>query len=394
MKRLRLSLFVLCVISLVFSEVVFAQVDYERLTMLDWSADSAYIALGHTSGKVKIFEAQTRELSLEFQAHEKSLVDLEWSPISRNLLTLGYRDSVKVWVFENNNVLLNSLAIQESALSVTWKPDGEEVAIGYFEVYINIWSPETGSLLTLSDGGSNSMRWSSDSKWFATKQTRFINVYDSANFELLSQVNYTPAPEIWTLSIEWSPQNHYLVVSDGYGRVFVWEVGNQKLVHTFNSAAVEDITVGDASTHAALKARFSADGRSVQAINADGTIRSWDLATGRLLSEVKVASPIVSAAWSPYGAQLVVDLLNPPQGDAQDALAANNLQILVPFASLDQFKAIASVCITSTAEQAALQAKAASESLAGLSAYVSSLPVEVIPPACAADLLAIAEALQ
>ncbi|MCE7946732.1 MAG: hypothetical protein DYG88_04810 [Chloroflexi bacterium CFX4] len=282
--------------------------------------------------------------------------------------------------------------------AVAWSPTSDRIATLRFEgnPNLSIWDLLGRPRQLASVGSASTAQWSPSGRLFAVGHLRgSVAIHNTVDvdFERLFVLD-SIHPEILLVSLDWSKDDAYLLGSDGYGRVFVWEVDNQKLVHTFHSAAVEDITVGDPYTHAALKARFSADGRSVQAVNADGTIRSWDLATGQLLSEVKVARPIVSAAWSPYGAQLVVDLLNPPQGDAQDALAANNLQILVPFASLEQFNAIASVCITNTAEQAALQAKADSESLAGLSAYVSGLPMEVIPPACAADLLAIAAALQ
>ena len=405
MKRLRLSLFVLCVISLVLSSTISAQVDYRRRTVLDWSADGRYLAWGGWEGEVRVFDLTKRQLWQAFQAHEGQVVLIQWSPSNSKLFTGGYENVAKLWELRGETFVPSVLykgayghEVSADVLSVTWKPDGSKIAMASLEIQpsLRIWDVSTANVSdTANIPSSLSIKWSFNDQYLVVGDASgSIFLYSTANFKLLHRFDHKLLHPRWVVSVDWHSNNTHLLGSDGYGRVFVWEVGNQKLVHTFNSAAVEDITVGDPFTHAALKARFSADGRSVQAINADGTIRSWDLATGQLLSEVKVASPIVSAAWSPYGAQLVVDLLNPPQGDAQDALSANHLQILVPFASLDQFKAIASVCITNAAEQAALQAKAASESLAGLSAYVSSLPVEVIPPACAADLLAIAAALQ
>ena len=401
MKRLRLSLVLVCLGLAVWSlsGVAFAQIAYERRTVLDWSSDGQFIALGSAEGAVKVFDAQFKRFTHEIKAHQGRVSRISWSPIDNKLLTGGgYDNTAKIWRIDADTSPIILLA-STPFIALDWKLDAQEIATAVAEGSTNliIWNVVTGERLRTGYIGTNLViRWNISGTQIATGHLSGTAVYifDANSTKLLYTLDVNATTKTWLISLDWSKDDAYLLGSDGYGRVFVWEVGNQKLVHTFNSAAVEDITVGDPFTHAALKARFSADGRSVQAINADGTIRSWDLATGQLLSEVKVASPIVSAAWSPYGAQLVVDLLNPPQGDAQDALSANHLQILVPFASLDQFKAIASVCITNAAEQAALQAKAASESLAGLSAYVSSLPVEVIPPACAADLLAIAAALQ
>jgi WD40 repeat protein len=401
MKCLRLRLVLVCLGLAVWSlsGVAFAQIAYERRTVLDWSSDGQFIALGSAEGAVKVFDAQFKRFIHEVEAHLGRVSRISWSPIdNRLLMSGGYDNTAKIWRIDAD---ASPLILLESTpfIALDWKLDAQEIATAVSEGSTNliIWNAITGERLRAGYIGTNLViRWNISGTQIATGHLSGTAVYifDIDSMKLLYALDVNVITKTWLISLDWSQDDAYLLGSDGYGRVFVWEVDNQKLVHTFDSAAVEDIAVGDPFTHAALKARFSADGRSVQAVNADGTIRSWDLATGQLRSAIKVARPIVSAAWSPYGAQLVVDLLNPPQSDAQDALSANNLRILVPFASLEQFNAIASVCITNAAEREALQAKATSESLAGLSAYISGLPTDVIPPACAADLLAIAAALQ
>lgn len=386
MKRIFLGIAVLSVVLVAgFPSRLAAQVPYERLTTMDWSADGASLAVGHTDGKLGIFNLQSQQEQV-FQAHTSTVIQLKWSPVRGEIMTGGYDNSAKIWQVKDNTYVSVILSTGVPVFAVGWSRDGSTVMTAGFEGGIFLWSAQTGELLIRSRGASPvDMQWSPDGRWLAAGESGdAVSIY-KADLSLLARLETEGPLKLWILSVDWSADSTRLVSSDGLGQVFLWDVPNEKLLARFVSTEAQ---LGDQHAHAALKVRFSADQRHIQAVNTDGTIRLWEIATGKLVAETKVQGQIVSAAWSPYGAQLAVDVLAEPDAplflEAQP-LADSPIQILTPFASVDQFNALADVCVTDSAARESLQVTVAS---------VRALPADAIAPACRADLLALAEALQ
>jgi hypothetical protein len=107
-------------------------------------------------------------------------------------------------------------------------------------------------------------------------------------------------------------------------------------------------------------------------------------------------------SFSPYGGRLAYGSAIPseaivssePQTDDAGAvsLAGGAIQIVVPAPSRERLQAIAVACNAPAPVQEALAAQ--TESINDLAAQVEALPEGTIPPACAADLIAVANALQ
>jgi hypothetical protein len=153
-----------------------------------------------------------------------------------------------------------------------------------------------------------------------------------------------------------------------------------------------------------------------------GFLYNWNVETGQmgiLPTEIGVGS----VAYSPFGGQLSVSITNDAtikellQTQAEqyrlaggvDNLVAETvytsrssetgtLQILVPLPTLDRFAQIAASCgapASLTPPDTALQATAAIAAEAGrLETQLDALPAGAIPAGCAADLRAIAQAMQ
>jgi hypothetical protein len=110
---------------------------------------------------------------------------------------------------------------------------------------------------------------------------------------------------------------------------------------------------------------------------------------------------------SPYGGRLVLGDAAPTSdlaaiqasSDVIQTLADGAVQIVVPAPSLDRLNAIAELCVrdalTPMLEVMDLTARPVSEiTLSDFIAQVEALPDGAIPPACAADLLTVAAAIQ
>jgi hypothetical protein len=202
--------------------------------------------------------------------------------------------------------------------------------------------------------------------------------------------------------IAWSPDEKTIVTGSVNGLVTIWDAATAQSLKQFlanPSANTDALAVDDLSLAWVRDVAFSPDGRTVQAISGDGTVREWDAATGELLRERQLP-PLATASWSPYGARLViVDLtlkdgrtLTDPAAFDADQLAGN-ISFVVPFADQARLQQLADACELSSDLLDAVSTNIASERLTEIIAQVNGLDETRANPACAADLLAVAQAL-
>lgn len=180
----------------------------------------------------------------------------------------------------------------------------------------------------------------------------------------------------------------------------VWDAATASVISqtVVNEYYAEDSrNVSDLSLSWVRDTIFSPNGSQIFSASGDGALGVWDALTGEELQSQTIA-PFNAAAWSPYGARLVYLNIAPSETTTIRDESFNNLNIIVPFASLERLQNIATSCV----RDAAIPTRAVSElarpltsieALPHFIAQVESLPDGAIPPACAADLLAIAFAL-
>src|SRR5690606_30147442 len=105
---------------------------------------------------------------------------------------------------------------------------------------------------------------------------------------------------------------------------------------------------------------------------------------------------------SPYGGRLALGNSAPVNDTTAVQVSRNVIQtlangaivIVVPAPSLERLQAIAEACNAPTPIEQSLTASLQADQLTDFVAQVEALPENTIPPACAADLIAVARALQ
>jgi hypothetical protein len=143
---------------------------------------------------------------------------------------------------------------------------------------------------------------------------------------------------------------------------------------------------------------FGADDSTISAVSGDGTVQEWDIASGALVREEQLA-PVLTAAWSPYGGRLAILETNPQNilslKDEQvfDVNSLRNtFKVIVPMPTQEQLQTMADVCNIPTAVRQMLDAQI--DAVSSFVSHIEALPKDAIQPACLADLLAVANALQ
>jgi WD40 repeat protein len=203
-------------------------------------------------------------------------------------------------------------------------------------------------------------------------------------------------------TLAWSPDGSQLVTGSINGLITFWDATTLTQITQFattSSYPVDPLTVSDEvlNRYWIRDTAFNVDG-VIETVSGDGTVRQWDT-QGNLLQETQIGQ-LETAAWSPYGARLAVQMPSQTSSNGLRTVSGDTFRIEVPFASMDQLNAIAALCVRDASTQSRAVTGLTSQRVTSLNALpdfvaqVESLPEGAIPAACRADLLAVADALR
>jgi serine/threonine protein kinase len=147
------------------------------------SADGKLLASGGTNeNSVKVWDAESGELKLTLDGHEKGVLALAFSPDGRTLVSGSYDNTARLWDAQSGAF---KQALTEDSLnavfSVAFSPDGRWIASGtYHEV--KLWDAETGllrrKLSEESMGITYRVAFSPDGKMLAGVSDATVKVWD------------------------------------------------------------------------------------------------------------------------------------------------------------------------------------------------------------------------
>jgi serine/threonine protein kinase/Tol biopolymer transport system component len=252
-----------------FDPVVFRlQTNTLFIEGLSWSPDGSMLASGNQNGSVQIWDTETGQETIQFQATIGSVVNLSWSPDMSRLATASTDELIKIWDTENGDLILEICCHtfrKFIAGDVTWSKDGTQLASVANDSTVRIWDSSRGLL------------------------QRAVCCTDSG----------------WSRAVSWSPDGAKLAAASysglGAGAVTIWDTGTWE----------EDRMLAG-NTMSIMDFDWSPDGRMIVASGNDGNIYIWDTATGELLRKLEImrvnteTNWIYSVDWSPDGAYVAI----------------------------------------------------------------------------------------
>ena len=158
---------------------------------------------------------------------------------------------------------------------IAWSPDGKWLATARQNGHVQLWDAKTQSPVHLLDGHSAAVQilaWSADGEMLASAdEDGKVHVWNAAEGRALP---WRPLLDSTVRALAFSPDGAKLACgtddTQGAG-CRVWDIKSGKQLHEWESAA-----------HLLA---FSPDGKQLTAACQDNTLRRWDLASGKLLSE-------------------------------------------------------------------------------------------------------------
>ena len=218
-----------------------------------FSPDGQFLAVGTTSGQIRIWRTSDWQPVQTLQGTSPSISSLCFSPDGR-ILTSGNSDqTVCLWDVETGRTSRTLIGHTAQVGPVCFSPDGQLLASGSDDQTIRLWDVATGQVVQIFQGHTNF---------------------------------------IW--SVCFSP-NGQLIASGGLDDIVrLWDAASGQPVHSLQG-----------HTYSITSVCFSPDGKTIASGSLDRTIRLWDAASGQLLRRLNDHSDFVwSVCFSPDGQTL------------------------------------------------------------------------------------------
>ncbi|HML22851.1 MAG TPA: WD40 repeat domain-containing protein [Aggregatilinea sp.] len=359
---------------------------------VEWSPSGDRIAFATQRGTVRILDSTTGELVIELQGRGPDAVfALAWSPDGTQLAAGGQSNATKIWDAATGQVVRELRTRLGGVISLDWSPDSAKIATVSQSEFpgTNVWDLATGELFQPHIGEAQSAAWSPDGTLLAAAMIGDLQLWD---VETQQKVGSIEIPG-YAIDLAWSHDGTKIASADTYtptsSRVRLWNVATGELLQEF-----------EGHTDVINSASWNPAEDRLASSSSDGTVRVWDVASGRVLTLYRSTNRVFGATFSPYGGRLAFGGTLPEAGtpfivDAAVAVYADGaVQIVVPAPSVEQLHAIVAACDAPPAVETSLIASLDAGDLEDVVAQVEALPPDTIPPACAADVIAVAEALQ
>jgi WD40 repeat protein len=145
-------------------------------------------------------------------------------------------------------------------------------------------------LTRLGKGVIHQVIWSPDGKQLAMFSSAGIYLYDAQTLREVQRIESSAG----MLNIAFAPDGATFASGSGDGTIKIWEVASGRVLHTLRR-----------HTDAVLSVAFAPDGATLASGSRDKTIKIWEVASGRVLYTLRGHTAAVwSVAFAPDGTML------------------------------------------------------------------------------------------
>ena len=403
-----------------------AQTDVRITVAVAWSPDGETLAIGGstTNGQGAIWLYDDYGTAIDTIYLPDMVVSVSWSRDGARLAARysaewGTRLAIWDWeTFDPNTPSVTTEKIRgpSEGDQIVWSPTGRYIAADD-ALSVHIIDAATGSRVAkLYDEERTGTSGIVGIEWAANEQSVYV-LYDDGDANQLLQWDIATIQVINTvlsrasffaITMRQSPDAQRLAVSEGAsGSVFLLSGPDFKVERELY------VQQGESEIPYVAYLFWLENNAALLGLAYDGTSYLWNAATGDLLARDALISDraifLSDTAISPYGGRLALATRWRPTTSSStpaydtyttyQSLLESMVRIAVPAPSFDRLKAIAEVCVQAAATPieslATLTAHPVTEStLPEFVMSVKALPDDVISPACRADLIAVATAIQ
>jgi len=249
------------------------------------SPDGKFLASCSNDGTIILWEISSGRVIRTFKGHFS--LDINFSSDGKYLTSAGNK-KVTIWELESGKIFktfnINGFVIKKS---IHISPDNKFVSYGAKNV-LKIWDIKKVKVIkTLKPidkqmMGITAVDFSIDNKIVITGNYFSLNIWDFERGEIIGQKKgFKKAIR----SVAISPDKKFVLTGLSDGTVEMWNIKNMEKVQNFKVHQNHESTTGISSfiTSGVSGVTFSPDGRLVLSGSNDGSVRLWDVSTGKIL---------------------------------------------------------------------------------------------------------------
>jgi WD40 repeat protein/serine/threonine protein kinase len=279
---------------------------------LAFSPDGQRLATGSKDHTIKLWDVETGREALTLRGHSDSVCDVAFRPDGHQLVSASHDRTVRVWDATPSEgtpdpgcLTLRGPGAGVNAVAFHPK-DRRLVASAGTDGTVRLWDVGNGEQVRTLRSHADLVRalaFSPDGRRLAAAghQSKSLTVWDTTTWQ---EIFPRPlAPTYGLCTVAFSPDGRRLAAA-GFSLSFpvvVWDL-----------VSGEQIRVLSGHTWTVRQVAFSPDGRRIAAASHDGTVRVWDVTTGKevVRPPLRHAAAATGVAFSPDGGQLATASLD------------------------------------------------------------------------------------
>jgi WD40 repeat protein len=264
----------------------------QRVNALAVAPDGSWLVTGSSDGTVRILDAATGQVRVAFAGHRKAVNAVAIAPDGSWLATCGWDKKMRLWDPATGTEQAGIACNDTSPVAIA--PDGSWLAIG-IRLRIRIWDTATKTERARSDGGRagwvTAVAISPKGDWLASgSKVRGVLIWDAGTGMKRLEFSRHDAAE--------SPAAH--------GNTRAASSGIWRTIRAWVKAARElPVMLVARGDNWVTTVVIAPDGTWLAAGGVDGTVRIWDVASGRQRAAFGgKAGPVMAMAAAPDGSWL------------------------------------------------------------------------------------------
>jgi WD40 repeat protein/serine/threonine protein kinase len=264
-----------------------------------FSVDGKTLISGGFLNELKVWKLTQKKEAIKVYGHSGDVRAVTFTPDGNYFISSSEDKTIKIWDFQTRLEIATLAGHTKAVTALAVEPSGQILVSGSDDKTIRLWDLESTEEIIAIDAHSSyvqSIAFSPDGNTFASgacdntiKVWNLAQILTSAaspeNFEALYVT--LSGHSSYVYSVAFSPNGRLLASGDFDGKILLWNLGTQEIIHTFSghtSGASYSVAVA-----------FSPDWYTLVSGGPDNTIKIWDIETGKLKSTLTGHSKAVAS---------------------------------------------------------------------------------------------------